>query len=299
MESDLSKYRKKENNTINKINSQQKIIEELNKRVLFNQTNKEDIMKKITSLGSYSSKELEEHKEESYTEIMNHIKKVNSELQQYRHVNKKAFLQFQQFQSQRQNLRNRQDEIIKSEESITSLIAELDKKKEEAIMQSFSKVSEYFNEIYQLLEPGRRANIILKKEENEEKSESKIKNVVGIGIHIDGKHIEEMSGGEKTIVAISLIFAIQQMDPSPFYFFDEIDSDLDGFHRARLSNFINSMVNNQDNPDITTQFIYTTHHKELMEISDKFYSVQSDKNQGRVQDISFDEAKEYFTDNIV
>ena len=73
-----------------------------------------------------------------------------------------------------------------------------------------------------------------------------------------------LSGGQESVVALSLIFAIQRCDPSPFYIFDEIDSALDPQHRAAVSKMLGQQ-------SAETQFIATTFHPEMLEVADKFY----------------------------
>jgi recombinational DNA repair ATPase RecF len=69
-----------------------------------------------------------------------------------------------------------------------------------------------------------------------------------------GAHLMQLSGGQQAIVALALIFAIQRLDPSPFYLFDEIDAALDGVHRANVA----TMIHNQAHQDHPSQFITTT-----------------------------------------
>lgn len=83
--------------------------------------------------------------------------------------------------------------------------------------------------------------------------------------------MQQLSGGQKSLVALALIFAIQRADPAPFYLFDEIDSALDETYRRAVANLIKEQSQN-------TQFILSTFRKELVEIADKWYGI-SHKNQ--------------------
>ncbi|KAH0790121.1 structural maintenance of chromosomes protein 3 isoform X1 [Histomonas meleagridis] len=299
LEKDFEHIKKLENSTRKKISTEQKIIQDFNKQLSLNQEKKDNIIQKISSILPYPEEEANEYKNKSYTQLMEEMDNINTELQSYRHVNKKAYDQFHQFNNKRKELHDRQKEIIDGEESITSLIAKLDQQKENAILESINKVSENFSKIYQILE-GKNANIILKKQkldDNFYNDEEESTTIVGIGIEVDGKNLEEMSGGERTIVAISLLFAIQQMDPSPFYFFDEIDSDLDEEHRIKLANFIDNMSNIELNKENAVQFVYATHRRDLMLISDKFFAVIPEHSQSKVKMVTKDEAEDYITKN--
>merc|ERR1719148_308498 len=77
--------------------------------------------------------------------------------------------------------------------------------------------------------------------------------------------MSQLSGGQKTVVAIALIFAIQRLEPAPFYLFDEIDAALDTQYRTTVARLIERDAKN-------AQMIYTTFRPEILEKSDRFYS---------------------------
>ena len=89
--------------------------------------------------------------------------------------------------------------------------------------------------------------------------------------------MEELSGGQKTMTALVLIFAIQRCDPAPFYIFDEIDAALDATHRASLAKMIERQAADVEDGTgkerVPTQFITTTFRPELINAGDKFYGV--------------------------
>lgn len=98
--------------------------------------------------------------------------------------------------------------------------------------------------------------------------------VLGIGIKIsftesdsEMKEMNQLSGGQKSLVALALIFAIQKCDPAPFYLFDEIDQALDPTYRRSVANLIHELSGE-------AQFITTTFRPELLEHAHKFYGVK-------------------------
>lgn len=109
----------------------------------------------------------------------------------------------------------------------------------------------------------------------------------GIGIRVSfagvSSHTHQLSGGQMSVVALSLIFAIQRCDPSPFYLFDEIDSALDPVHRTAVSNMVAAQSAN-------IQFLCTTFHAELLAAADKFYGVTFKNKQSYVRTINRDDA---------
>jgi len=80
--------------------------------------------------------------------------------------------------------------------------------------------------------------------------------------------MKQLSGGQKTLVALALIFSIQRCDPAPFYLFDEIDAALDPQYRTTVANMLMTQTNDDVNP---AQFIITTFHPQIVEVSDHVY----------------------------
>lgn len=121
-----------------------------------------------------------------------------------------------------------------------------------------------------------------------------LKQYTGIAIKVsfggvDSMRITQLSGGQQAVVALCLIFAIQRMDPSPFYLFDEIDSNLDAVYRSRLASMI-SKFSQAKSSDKTAQFFGTTFQPELVSVGDKFYGVSFVNKESRISVISKEEA---------
>ena len=96
----------------------------------------------------------------------------------------------------------------------------------------------------------------------------------GVGIRVsftgetaDMRDMNQLSGGQKSLVALTLIFAIQKCDPAPFYLFDEIDAALDAQYRAAVADMIRDLK-------ADAQFITTTFRPELLESAEKYYGVK-------------------------
>jgi structural maintenance of chromosome 3 (chondroitin sulfate proteoglycan 6) len=82
--------------------------------------------------------------------------------------------------------------------------------------------------------------------------------------------MQQLSGGQKALVALALIFAIQRCDPAPFYLFDEIDQALDANYRRAVANLIQRQANSEESP---AQFITTTFRPEFVEVADKCFGI--------------------------
>ncbi len=184
----------------------------------------------------------------------------------------------------------------------------LELRKYEAIQLTFKQVSKYFSEVFNKLVPAGKATLVMKKGDSEtsqelegESSQSGVPLVeqftgVCIKVSFSGKtsetrEMQQLSGGQKSLVALTLIFAIQKCDPAPFYLFDEIDSALDAQHRKSVADMLHELSNN-------AQFITTTFRPELLESADKFYGVKFRNKVSHIDVNSKDQAKDFLEDDI-
>jgi structural maintenance of chromosome 3 (chondroitin sulfate proteoglycan 6) len=174
-----------------------------------------------------------------------------------------------------------------------------DSKKDEAIMRTFKGVVKSFREVFAELVPKGSATMKLVTSEGEvggavAKTGAAAKGpavdtFLGLSIHVsfsdasESKSISALSGGQKTLVALALIFAIQRADPAPFYVFDEIDQALDPTHRAAVGALIKKQTSGEK-PGDNVQFILSTFHPELLAYGDKFFGVsQPQKNTSAIE----------------
>uniref|UniRef100_A0A7S3W759 RecF/RecN/SMC N-terminal domain-containing protein n=1 Tax=Emiliania huxleyi TaxID=2903 RepID=A0A7S3W759_EMIHU len=256
----------------------------------------------IRRLGSLPKESFDESRRAlSSKQLMGEIEQCNKELQKLGHVNKKALDQFQSFNEQRDKLIDRRDEVEKAEESIRSLIEHLDLKKDEAMERTFKGIAKHFTEVFRELVPGGAGKLIMKTSHEGKQLEpgapasSRIAAYQGISIRVQfaggaaTQTMQQLSGGQKTMVALCLIFAIQRCDPAPFYIFDEIDANLDAAHRSSLAQMIErqaSRVNEESGDPEPTQFITTTFRPELIHTGDKFYGVTHRNKASTIKSIS-------------
>lgn len=110
-------------------------------------------------------------------------------------------------------------------------------------------------------------------DEDEEPGASSVENYIGVSIKVsfnskvdEGLRIQQLSGGQKSLVALATVFAIQKCDPAPFYLFDEIDANLDAQYRTAVASMISELSE-------SAQFITTTFRPEMVAVADKHYGV--------------------------
>lgn len=274
------------------VQTESKSLEKLlNKRSLQLQT-KEDCERKIRDLGSLPAGN-ERWQDLSERELIQELAQVNAELDgEYADVNKKALDQYVSFTQQRSVLVSRKEELDKGKQAIEDLIRTLDRKKDEAIERTFKGVALKFGEVFGELVPDGAARLVILKERDSPEDErsssepvSKIAQFTGVDIKVSfvpgarPKRVENLSGGQNSLVALALIFAIQRLDPAPFYLFDEIDSALDVVHRDAVAKLL-------ERQSAVTQFVTTTFKPELVSHADKFFGISFAHRSSKIREIS-------------
>lgn len=163
--------------------------------------------------------------------------------------------------------KDQRKDISDSVSSLEEFILELDKKCIERFSKTYRNVNEHFQEMYPQLVGGGKSYLEL-----EDPSD-----LLNTGVHIyarpPGKRMQQLSllsGGEKAMVAISLLFSLFKEKPSPFCLLDEVDAPLDEGNGARFNMMLKEMA-------LTSQFIVITHNKKTMEAMDLLYGVSMPK----------------------
>lgn len=268
-------------------------VETLMQKKLALQQRRDDLAKKIKDLGSLPAEAFESYRRKSVKELHKLLSKVQKDLGKYGSVNKKALDQYVNFTEQREALRLRQEDVNQGEEKIKELISALDMRKDEAIERTFKGVSKNFREVFSELVPGGRGELVMLKrhggqpaaaEEQEEEEADVLRGKeangtlgkysgVKVKVSFGGGEtmaMKQLSGGQKTLVALALIFAIQRCDPAPFYLFDEIDAALDPQYRTTVAQLLRKQADDPRNP---AQFVVTTFQPQIILVCDKIYGV--------------------------
>ena len=182
------------------------------------------------------------------------------------------FEDFENEKSELLNLIEQKDDLLESEKDIKKTIDKINKEARERFMQTFELIRENFIKIFkELFSEGDEANlkIVFEEDENGKVEEDPLEAKIEIIAKPRGKRptsIELLSGGEKTLTAIALLFAIYLVKPSPFCVLDEVDAPLDVANLGRFNNMIRKFSDN-------TQFILITHNERTMESVDRLYGV--------------------------
>ncbi|XP_074642175.1 structural maintenance of chromosomes protein 3-like [Tubulanus polymorphus] len=306
LQNELEHWKATEREQQERLNDDSKDLEKMTNKQSLLLKKKDECMKKIRELGSLPSDAFEKYNSLSLKQLFKQLEKCNGELKKYSHVNKKALDQFVNFSDQKEKLIHRKEELEEAQTSISDLMNALDHRKYEAIQLTFKQVSKYFTDIFKKLVPRGHAVLVMKKGEIEGDSETArppgeqvpmVELFTGVGIKVsftgnraEMRDMQQLSGGQKSLVALTLIFAIQKCDPAPFYLFDEIDQALDSQHRKAVADMIHELSTD-------AQFITTTFRPELLEHADKFYGVKFRNKVSHVECVSREEAQDFVEDD--
>ncbi len=154
-------------------------------------------------------------------------------------------------------------DVEKSKKELIRLIAELTDKMSQQFREQFAKINSNFDETFRELFGGGKAELIL------EDPADVLESSIDIKLQPPGKNVkrlDSLSGGEKGLSAIALLFAIMKVNPAPFCIFDEVEAALDDVNVSRYAQYVRRMTKN-------TQFILITHRRGTMEEADMLYGI--------------------------
>ena len=160
-------------------------------------------------------------------------------------------------------MKNQRDDLVEAEKTLEGIIEELDGAMRKQFTEKFAEIGHEFDQVFKELFGGGKGTLELMPDED----------ILEAGIRIiaqpPGKKLQNMmqlSGGEKALTAIALLFAIQNLKPSPFCLLDEIEAALDDSNVGRFAKYLHKLTKN-------TQFIVITHRRGTMEQVDRLYGI--------------------------
>jgi len=287
-------------------------------------THRDEASARIRELGAIPQNEYETIKSDSKNQLTKKLSEVKETLSQFSSLNKKAREQYTMFKEQKSSLGSRKEELDNSKASINQLLNQLDLQKGEAIERTFKGVAKSFSETFNELVPGGSASLIMQKKpattsdslsqsqsesqfsepgskrnrdaSTQSQTSSRVDTYSGVAVRVvfpgttESLYIQELSGGQKAIVALALVFAIQRTDPSPFYLFDEVDAALDQSNRQAVANLIQKESE-------SSQFIISTFRPECVQCANKCYGIKIKAKASTFEPISKEEALNFIVDN--
>ena len=200
---------------------------------------------------------------QSVRQTQERINELKAAIRELGPVNVSAIDDYSKTMERYRFLTAQKDDLIKSEENLNRVIQEMTSIMKKQFVEEFQKINYNFNVVFRELFDGGRAEVVLENPDDVLESE------IEIIAQPPGKKLQNMlllSGGERALTAIALLFAILKMRPVPFCILDEIESALDDANVYKFAEYIRKFTDN-------TQFIVITHRKGTMEYSDALYGV--------------------------
>lgn len=243
------------------------------------QTQKESLYNKIMEYDISSYEEALKYKKpiDDLNDYKNYIINIKSEINKLGTVNVGAIEEYQNTKEKYDFMTCQKEDLINAKIEIIQLIDQMTNKMKIIFKESFEYLRKAFNETFKELFKGGNADLVLS-------SEDELNGIIDIKVQPPGKKLQNinlMSGGEKVLSAIALLFAILKMKPTPFCILDEIEAALDDANVVRYAEFLKSFSGN-------IQFIIITHRKGSMEVSDALYGItMEEKGVSKVVSVDF------------
>lgn len=195
-------------------------------------------------------------------------------------VNFVALEEYEEKKTRLEFLEKQRDDLLSSKEDLLQAIDRINRTARKLFKETFDEVRNNFREIFTTLFQGGNADLIL------HKSDDPLESEVQIMAQPTGKAVDSvalLSGGERALTAIALLFAVYLIKPSPFCLLDEVDAPLDDVNVGRFVRLLQRFADK-------TQFIVITHNKLTMECADHLYGVtMEERGVSRLVSVSFDE----------
>jgi len=250
------------------------------------QTRKEHDSILLRMLESYSltRREAEEQFEPAENEraAQKKVGELKGKIRALGHVNMGAIEEYKEVSEKYNFLSEQIKDVTTSKQSLEKMITELTQTMQTMFVDAFGKISKNFSEIFPELYGGGTARLALMDESD----------VLNCGIDIDitppgagHRTMTGMSGGENSLIAVAIYFAIMKVRPSPFCFLDEVDHALDESNVNNLARYIKRFTN-------ATQYIVITHRRGMMEAADRLYGVTKQDRISRLLQLNLDEVDE-------
>lgn len=197
------------------------------------------------------------------SEIKRQIQCLKTDIRGLGTVNVNAIEDYKNVFERYEFLKTQYDDLVEAKETLIQIIEELDISMRKQFAERFKEIASEFDKVFKQLFGGGKGTLELMEDED----------ILEAGIKIvaqpPGKKLQNMmqlSGGEKALTAISLLFAIQNLKPSPFCLLDEIEAALDDSNVTRFAQYLHKLTKN-------TQFIVITHRRGTMTAADRLYGI--------------------------
>ena len=197
------------------------------------------------------------------SEMKRVVSEIKGDIRKLGDVNVNAIEDYKEVAERYEFLKNQHDDLVIARDKLIAVIEELDKGMRERFTSKFEDIKVEFDKVFKQLFGGGKGTIEL------DPDADILEANISIISQPPGKKLQNMmqlSGGEKALTAICLLFAIQNLKPSPFCLLDEIEAALDDSNVDRYAKYLHKLTKN-------TQFIVITHRRGTMAAADRLYGI--------------------------
>ncbi|HBV85811.1 MAG TPA: chromosome segregation protein SMC [Desulfosporosinus sp.] len=206
--------------------------------------------------------------EEEKTVLWKKVQDIKGQIEALGPINQAAIEEYPKILKRREFMLAQQNDLVEANQTLRQLISELDKTMSERFIESFTAVNKAFQEVFKELFDGGHAELQLVDPER----------LLETGVEIiaqpPGKRpqlLSLLSGGERALTAIAILFALLRVKPSPFCILDEIEASLDDANVQRFAKYIHRLSD-------STQFVVVSHRKGTMESADVLYGITMEES---------------------
>lgn len=200
---------------------------------------------------------------ENRSELEDDVFRIERRIKNMGAINPDAAEEYAELKERYDYLAGQLNDMEAARKSLNRIVRVIDARMKDDFIKTFEQVNENFNEIFSLLFPGGSGSLLLEDPDDVEHSG------VEVTAQPRGKRLTKMmlmSGGEKSLTALALLFAVYKTRATPFYILDEVEAALDDSNLRRLINYIDSLRS-------STQLIMITHQRRTMEMADVLFGV--------------------------
>ena len=248
-------------------------LAELDKDMFRVQAGQEKLEEKLEASTSYmwteyemtfsTALELKKEEYQSAPQVRKRIDELKARIKGLGNINVNSIEDYKEVSERYEFMKTQYEDLTQAQAELEKIIEELDMGMRRQFQEKFAEIRAEFDKVFRELFGGGRGTLELMEDED----------ILEAGIQIiaqpPGKKLQNMmqlSGGEKALTAISLLFAIQNLKPSPFCLLDEIEAALDDSNVDRFAGYLHKLIKN-------TQFIVITHRRGTMMAADRLYGI--------------------------
>ena len=209
------------------------------------------------------ARELRDESLQDIASLKKEITEIKARIKALGSVNVDAIEQYRELMERYTFLKGQHDDLTEAAASLEKIIEELEKSMRKQFQEQFSRIQAEFDSVFKLMFGGGKGRLELMED----------RDILEAGVRViaqpPGKKLQNMnalSGGEKALTAIALLFAIQNLKPSPFCLLDEIEAALDESNVVRFAEYLHKLTEH-------TQFIVITHRRGTMQEADRLYGI--------------------------